>query len=43
VHATQRDLLIVGGKPIVVRKVDAQAVEFILAKPYGVGEDYSMD
>jgi peptide/nickel transport system substrate-binding protein len=38
VHATQRDLLIVGGKPIVVRKVDAQTVEFILAKPYGVGE-----
>src|SRR6267378_6480072 len=25
VHATQRDLLIVGGKPIAVRKVDAQA------------------
>jgi len=38
VHATQRDLLIVGGKPIVVRKVDAQTVEFVLAKPYGVGE-----
>src|SRR6267378_6514848 len=38
VHATQRDLLIVGGKPIAVRKVDAQTVEFILAKPYGVGE-----
>ncbi len=38
VHATQRDLLIVGGKPIAMRKVDAQTVEFILAKPYGVGE-----
>jgi len=38
VHATQRDLLIVGGKPIVVRKIDAQTVEFVLAKPYGVGE-----
>lgn len=38
VHASQRDLLIVGGKPIVVRKVDTQTVEFILAKPYGVGE-----
>jgi len=38
VHASQRDLLVVGGKPIVVRKVDAQTVEFILAKPYGVGE-----
>ena len=38
VHATQRDLLIVGGKPIAVRRVDAQTVEFVLAKPYGVGE-----
>ncbi len=38
VHATQRDLLIVGGKPIAVRKVDEQTVAFTLAKPYGVGE-----
>jgi peptide/nickel transport system substrate-binding protein len=38
VHATQRDLLIVGGKAIAVRKVDAQSVVFTLAKPYGVGE-----
>jgi len=38
VHATQRDLLIVGGKPIVVSKVDAHTVTFTLAKPYGVGE-----
>jgi peptide/nickel transport system substrate-binding protein len=38
VHATQRDLLIVGGKPIAVRKMDAQTVVFTLAKPYGVGE-----
>ncbi len=38
VHAPQRDLLIVGGKPIVVRKVDAQTVVFQLAKPYGAGE-----
>jgi peptide/nickel transport system substrate-binding protein len=38
VHATQRDLLIVGGKPITVRKVDARTVVFQLAKPYGVGE-----
>lgn len=38
VHATQRDLLIVGGKPIAVRKLDAQTVVFELAKPYGVGE-----
>jgi peptide/nickel transport system substrate-binding protein len=38
VHATQRDLLIVGGKPIAVHKVDAQTVTFTFAKPYGVGE-----
>jgi len=38
VHATQRDLLIVGGKPIAVRKVGAQTLIFELAKPYGVGE-----
>jgi peptide/nickel transport system substrate-binding protein len=38
VHATQRDLLIVGGKPIVVRKLDAHTVVFQLAKTYGVGE-----
>ena len=37
-HAPQRDLLIVGGKPIVVRKIDAQTVAFQLAKPYGAGE-----
>lgn len=38
VHATQRDLLIVGGKPIVVRKLDAHTVVFQFAKPYGAGE-----
>jgi peptide/nickel transport system substrate-binding protein len=38
VHATQRDLLIVGGKPIAVRKVDAHTIVFQLAKTYGVGE-----
>jgi len=38
VHATQRDLLIVGGKPIAVRKLDAQTVVFQLAKTYGAGE-----
>jgi peptide/nickel transport system substrate-binding protein len=37
-HAPQRDLLIVGDKPIAVRKIDAQTVVFQLAKPYGVGE-----
>ena len=38
VHATQRDLLIVGGKPIGVRKIDARTLIFQLAKPYGVGD-----
>jgi peptide/nickel transport system substrate-binding protein len=38
VHATQRDLLIVGGKPITVKKVDASTLIFQLAKPYGAGE-----
>ena len=38
VHATQRDLLIVGGKPIEVRRVDARTASLTLAKPYGVGE-----
>jgi peptide/nickel transport system substrate-binding protein len=37
-RATQRDLLIVGGKPITVQKVDAWTVVFQLAKPYGAGE-----
>jgi peptide/nickel transport system substrate-binding protein len=38
VHATQRDFLIIGGKPIVVRKVDAWTVVFQLPQTYGVGE-----
>ncbi len=38
VHAPQRDLLIVGGKPITVRKIDAQTIVFQLSKTYGVGE-----
>jgi peptide/nickel transport system substrate-binding protein len=38
VHATQRDLLIIGGKPIAVHKADAWTVVFQLPKPYGVGE-----
>lgn len=38
VHATQRDLLIVGGKPISVTKLDAHTVVFQFAKPYGAGE-----
>jgi peptide/nickel transport system substrate-binding protein len=38
IHAPQRDLLIVDGKPITVRKVDAQTLVFHFAKPYSVGE-----
>jgi peptide/nickel transport system substrate-binding protein len=38
VHAPQRDLLMVDGKPIIVRKLDARTVVFQLAKTYGVGE-----
>ena len=38
IHATQRDQLIVGGKPITVRKVDAQTLVFQFAKPDGVEE-----
>jgi peptide/nickel transport system substrate-binding protein len=37
-HATQRDKLIVDGKPIEVRKVDAWTVVFRLTKRYGAGE-----
>jgi peptide/nickel transport system substrate-binding protein len=38
VHAPQRDLLVVGGKPITVSKINAQTLVFHFAKPYGVGE-----
>jgi len=38
VHATQHDFLIVGGKPISVRKVDAYTLVFQMAKPYGAKE-----
>jgi peptide/nickel transport system substrate-binding protein len=38
IHSPQRDLLIVGGKPIEVRKTDAYHVVFRMAKPYGVGD-----
>ena len=38
VHATQRDQLIVGGKPITVRKLDSQTIVFQFAKPDGVEE-----
>ena len=38
VNAPQRDLLLVGGKPVTVRKVNQETVVFELAEPYGVGE-----
>jgi peptide/nickel transport system substrate-binding protein len=37
-HAPQRDLLIIGGKPIAVHKLGQQTVVFTLAKKYGVEE-----
>lgn len=37
-HAPQRDLLIVGGKPISIRKVDQYTVIFDLARPYAAAE-----
>ncbi len=37
-HSPQRDLLIVGGKPIAIRKVDAYTLVFRLAQTYSVGE-----
>ncbi|PYT81003.1 MAG: hypothetical protein DMG40_10870 [Acidobacteria bacterium] len=38
VHASQRPFLIIDGKPISLRKVDAQTLVFQLAKPYAVEE-----
>jgi peptide/nickel transport system substrate-binding protein len=38
VHSPQRDLLIVGGKPITVEKVDNDTVRFALAQPYAAAE-----
>lgn len=38
VNAPQRDLLLVGGKPVAVRKLNQETVVFELAEPYGVGE-----
>lgn len=37
-HSAQRDLLVVGGKPIEVRKMDDATVRFVLAKPYAAAE-----
>jgi peptide/nickel transport system substrate-binding protein len=38
IHSPQRDLLIVGGKPIAVQKIDAYTVRFTLAQPYAAAE-----
>ena len=38
IHSPQRDLLIVGGHPIAVQKLDEDTVRFTLAKPYAVAE-----
>jgi peptide/nickel transport system substrate-binding protein len=38
IDSPQRDLLVVGGKPIVVRKIDAYTVQFALAQPYAAAE-----
>ncbi|HZQ52373.1 MAG TPA: ABC transporter substrate-binding protein [Bryobacteraceae bacterium] len=37
-HSPQRDLLIISGKPITVRKIDEYTVEFTLAQPYAAAE-----
>jgi peptide/nickel transport system substrate-binding protein len=38
IDSSQRDLLVVGGKPIVVAKVDKYTVGFELAQPYAAAE-----
>ena len=38
IHSPQRDLLIVGGKPITLQKVDDDTVRFELAEPYAAAE-----
>ena len=38
IGSSQRDLLIIGGKPIAVRKVNASTVAFDLAQPYAAAE-----
>ncbi len=37
-NSPQRDLLVVGGKPIAVRKLDSRTVSFELAQPYAAAE-----
>ena len=38
VHSPQRDLLVIGDKPISVKKIDAYTVAFQLAQPYAAAE-----
>jgi peptide/nickel transport system substrate-binding protein len=38
IDSSQRDLLVVGGKPIVVGKVDSDTVRFTLAQPYAAAD-----
>lgn len=38
IHSPQRDLLMVGGKPVEVRKLGPAAVQFSLAQPYAAAE-----
>lgn len=38
IHSPQRDLLIIGGKPLSVTKVDDATVRFDLAQPYAAAE-----
>ncbi|HTU33345.1 MAG TPA: ABC transporter substrate-binding protein [Candidatus Acidoferrum sp.] len=38
VNSSQRDQMIVGGKPIVVQKIDEGTVRFTLAEPYAAAE-----
>ena len=38
IHSPQRDLLVIGGKPLTVRKLDAETVRFDLAQPYAAAE-----
>jgi peptide/nickel transport system substrate-binding protein len=38
VHSPQRDLLVAGGKPVEVQKIDQYTVRFTLAQPYAAAE-----
>lgn len=38
IHSPQRDLLVVGDKPISVKKIDDSTVQFELAEPYAAAE-----